>query len=112
MKTRATLTPISPLRVMRAWLFRERAVRGPAAIELDVLQRQVDREHAAVSAEAGAAAGIEQRLDRVRQKLHAALTDDHTPGVVDEAESRVLARALIGTSVAAHHHTARLEALT
>lgn len=105
-KTRAT-TP-SPVRVMRAWLFRERAVRGPAAIELDVFERQVDRESAAVSAAAGDAAVIERRLQGIREELASDLAD----GVVDADEARRLARKLNGTAVHAHHHTEKLEALT
>lgn len=98
--------------MLRAWLFRERAVRGPSAIELDVVERQIVREQAAVSAEAGAAAGIEHRLQRVRDRLRAAMTDKKTPGVIDADETRGLARELVGASVDAHHHTAKLEALT
>ena len=97
----------SPMRILRAWLFRERAVRGPAAIELDVVERQVDRESAAVSAAAGAAAGIERRIDGAKTSLRAALAD----GVVDASEARALARSLVRTSLAAHEHTCRLEAL-
>jgi hypothetical protein len=108
-------TPIikpSPMRILRAWLFRERAVRGPGAIELGVVERQVDREVAAIGSAVSAAAGIERRLDRVRGQLRAALTDRKTPGIVDADESRGIARALNGTSVVAHNHTAELEALT
>lgn len=101
----------SPLRMMCAWVFRERAVRGPAAIELDVLDRQITREAAAVSAEAGAAAGIEHGLDRIGADLHAALTDAETPGVITTAEARTLSRHLNGTKIAAHTHTAHLEAM-
>lgn len=100
------------MRMLRAWLFRERAVRGVSAIELDIVDNQITREQQSVSAAAGEAATIEQRLLRVRETLRAAITDKATPGVVDAAESRALARALIGTSVAAHHHAERLEALT
>jgi hypothetical protein len=102
----------SPMRMMRAWLFRERAVRGPNAIELDVVDRQITREERAVGTAAGEAATIERRLHRARQAMRAAITDKKTPGVIDADETRVIARALVGTSVAAHHHTERLEALT
>lgn len=103
---------ISPMRILRAWLFRERAVRGPCAIELDVVDRQVTREEQSVQTAAGEAATIEQRLEHARKTLRAAMTDLETPGVIDADETRALARELIGTSVAAHHHTERLEALT
>lgn len=98
--------------MLRAWLFRERAVRGAGSIELDVVDRQVTREQAAVSAAVGDAAGLEQRIERAKAQLRAALTDAKTPGVVDAEETRALARTLVGTSVAAHHHAERLEALT
>ncbi len=109
---RATIYNLpSPMRMLRAWLFRERAVRGPGAIELDVVERQVDRESAAVNAAAGAAAGIERRLQNVGEKIRAAMTDRQSPGVIDSAEARGIARDLLGTKVAAHHHTENLEAL-
>lgn len=103
---------ISPMRMLRAWLFRERAVRGPGAIELDVVDRQVTREEQAVSAAAGEAASLEKRLQRACARFRAALTDKKTPGVVDADESRGIARELVGAKVDAHHHTERLEALT
>lgn len=99
----------SPCRILRAWLFRERAVRGPAAIELDVVDRQLTRETAAVTAAAGAAAGIEQKLERARRELAADLAND---GIVDANEAKRLARLLNGTNLAAHRHTQTLEALT
>lgn len=100
------------MRMTRAWLFRERAVRGPSAIELDVLEHQVDRETAAVSAACGRASRIERRLQNVRNAVRAAMRDGKTPGVIDGAETRKIARQLIGTTVAAHHHKQKLEALT
>lgn len=101
----------SPMRILRAWLFRERAVRGPAALELDIVDRQVAREEVAGRAAAGEAATIARRLERVRAALRAAITDNRTPGIVDRDETRAIARQLNGTSVAAHRHTERLEAL-
>lgn len=109
---RATTKIPSPMRMLRAWLFRERAVRGPCAIELDVVDRQITREQAAVTAASGAAAGIESRLHRLRQSFRAALIDPKTPGIIDAEETRMLARELIGTSVAAQRHVEKLEALT
>lgn len=54
------------MRMLRAWLFRERAVRGPAAIELEIVDMQIQRELAALTAVVGGAlfAG-EWRLVRV-----------------------------------------------
>lgn len=102
----------SPMRIVRAWLFRERAVRGPAAIELDVVERQVDRETAAVCTARDDAAGIERLLQNVRNAVQAAITDRETPGVIDSAETRKIARQLIGTTIAAHHHKQQLDSLT
>lgn len=100
------------MRVIRQWLFRERDVRGPSAIELDVVERQVTREEAGVCSATGEAATIEQRLQCVRNSVREALTDVATPGVIDATESRQIARQLVGVSVQAHHHTQTLEALT
>lgn len=96
------------MRILRQWLFGERAIRGGGAIELDIVERQIDRETAAVSAEAGAAAGLERRLQGVRDELARDLAD----GVVDLNEARRLARKLNGTAMEAHLHTQKLEALT
>lgn len=101
----------APMRVVRAWLFRERALRGPGAIELDVLDRQVTREQQQVGLAAGESARIERRLQRVRERVRAALVDRRTPGLIDATETRGIARELVGTSVAAHHHTRRLDGL-
>ena len=101
----------SPMRILRAWLFRERSVRGPGAIELDVVERQVAREEQAIEAEATVAFGIEVRLDHIRQALHGALHDAATPGIVDTVEARALVRDLVGTSGVAHTRTQALEAL-
>lgn len=104
---RATIIIPSPMRMLRAWLFRERAVRGPGAIELDVVERQISREEQAVGAAAGEAAGIEHNLDTAKQNLRSALAD----GVITIDEARTLARSLVRTSVRAHQHTQKLEAL-
>lgn len=104
---RATPNAIAPLRLLRAWLFRERAVRGPAAIELDVVEHQLDREQAAVAHCAAEAGQIERKVDGAKRALGEALAD----GVIDAAEARRLARQLVGTSVAASHHHRRLEGL-
>lgn len=95
------------MRLLRAWLFRERAIRGPAAIELDVVEHQVDREQAAVARCTTEAGRIEHEIDRTKRTLRAALAD----GVIDANESRQLARQLLGTSVAAHRHRGHLEEL-
>ncbi len=102
----------SPMRILRAWLFRERAVRGPCAIELDVVERQVAAEEQQVRCAVGEAGRIEAGLQRARDRLRAALTDRHSPGVIDAAESRALAGDLVRATVASHHHTKRLEQLT
>jgi hypothetical protein len=102
----------SPTRTLRAWLFRERAVRGPAAIELDVVDRQLTREETAVRTCVGEAKRIETGLQKARVALQSALTDRRTPGIVTADESRAIARSLNTVAVDATHHTQQLEALT
>lgn len=99
----------SPMRMLRAWLFRERAIRGPSAIELDVVDRQVTREEKSVQAAAAEAEDIESKLQHVRAELAA---DMASAGAVDSREARRLAADLIGVSVTAHNHTQSLDALT
>ena len=99
----------SPMRMLRAWLFRERALRPGPAIELDVMERQVEREERAVSAAVDEAGKLERKLDSVRRELACDLAND---GVVDAVEANRLARALINAAVTAHHHKGSLEALT
>lgn len=102
----------SPMRILRAWLFRERSVRGVGAIELDVVDQQITREETALRTAGAEAVAIKSSLDRARRQVRAALTDERTPGQIDATEARAIARILIGTSVKAHHHTAHLEKLT
>jgi len=104
-------TKPSPMRMLRAWLFRERAVRGPAALELDVVDRQITREELALALAVDESAAMESRLQKVRTQVRCALTDGATPGVIDTAEARHICRHLIGTAVAAHKHTQHLQAL-
>lgn len=109
--TAIILAKPSPMRMLRAWLFRERAVRGPAAIELDVVDRQITREEASIAQAVGESSAVENRLQKVRNEVRTALTDGVTPGVIDTAEARAICRHLIGTAVAAHKHTKHLEEL-
>lgn len=105
------LTP-APMRVMRRWLIRERALRGGAALELDIVDRQITREEKAVASAVDEAARIEDGLQRVRTAFRAALCDRKTPGVIDCREARAIGRAIVGTRVAAHRHTTHLEDLS
>lgn len=102
---------VSPMRLVRAWLFRERAVRGPSAFELDVLEQQVDREQQAVALAAGGAAGVSEQLTAVEANLRIALTDAATPGVIDARETRLLARLITRTKTAATTVTSQLKDL-
>ncbi|MBC7367548.1 MAG: hypothetical protein H7343_12205 [Undibacterium sp.] len=113
MPTTLTILPRRPaaLRVIRQWIFGERALRGPAAIELDVLDQQVTRAVADVQQCAAESETIEHHLDHARAAVHAALTDAETPGVITAAESRHVFRELIDTTILAHAHTAQLQAL-
>lgn len=97
----------APMRILRAWLFRERAVRGPAAIELDVVDRQISREEQSVKSAARETAAIERRLDKAKDNLRRSIAGRE----IDLHEARKLARTIVRTSVAAHHHTTQLEAL-
>lgn len=106
MKTMIQNAP-SPMRLLRAWLFRERAIRGPAAIELDVAERQINREEAAVVEEAAAASLIEIRIDTARRTVREALAD----GVIDAREATAITRQLLDTATVAHTHTQHLDAL-
>jgi hypothetical protein len=100
------------MRMTRSWLFRERAIRGPSAIELDVLERQVAREERGLRTAVDESRQIEQTLQRARHKTAAALSDDNSPGVIDDREADDIARELLDGSVLAHRHTQTLEALT
>ena len=112
MSDKPTVQKPSPMRMLRAWLFRERAVRGPCAIELDVVERQVAAEEQQLRGALGEAGRIETILQRARTRLRAALIDRRSPGVIDAIESRALAGDLVRATVASHHHTKRLESLT
>lgn len=100
----------APIRILRQLLFRLRG--GGNCIEYDVIERQLGREELAVKHAAEESRAIEKRLLRVRASVRTALTDEKTPGVIDQEESLAIARQLVGTSVAAHRHTQSLEALT
>lgn len=56
----------SPMRMLRAWLFRERTVRGAADIALDVAERQVAREERVVHHVCDEASEIDRRAEEVR----------------------------------------------
>lgn len=99
------------MRILRAWIFRERAVRGPAALELDVAERQIVREQAEVQFAVTEAGRIEHRLTAARSALREALTDATSPGVIDAAETRRLARVLVGAKINAAAHARHLEGL-
>jgi hypothetical protein len=102
----------SPMRVLRSWLFRERAVRGACAIELDVVDNQITREESAVGQAVSQAARLERRLEAVRAAMQAALTDAVSPGVVDRGEAHRIAQHLLTASIDARRHTQQLEGLT
>jgi len=62
----------SPMRILRAWLFRERSVRGVGAIELDVVDQQITREETALRTAGAEAVAIESSLDRAARVNRAA----------------------------------------
>lgn len=98
----------SPLRVLSQLIFRERAVRGPAAIELDVFALQVAREQSLLRTRRAESAAIEAHLEHIRNGLAAALTDAVTPGVITAAEAREVCGELIDTTLETRAHTAAL----
>lgn len=61
----------SPMRILRAWLFRERSVRGVGAIELDVVDQQLSREETALHTAGAEAVAIESSLNRARHQVRA-----------------------------------------
>lgn len=95
---------LSPLRLMRRWIFQERALAGPGAIHLTVLERVVDRQGEALTTATATAEEIEERLAATQDHLRAALAD----GVVDPSEAATLTRALAGTVPLSRRHTAHL----
>lgn len=98
----------APLRVLFQLMFRERALRGPAAIELDVFALQLGREQALLRARTAESRAIEAHLESIRTGLAAALTDAKTPGVITAAEAREVCGELIDTTLETHAHTEAL----
>lgn len=105
------LKRFSPTRMMRRWIFAERAIPGAPQLPLDVLDRIVTAEVTAVQASAAEAGTIEQGLTSLRHTVQAALTDKESPGVITEEESRTLCRGLRDTAAAATSHRHGLDAL-
>lgn len=100
---------VSPMRMLRAWLTRERAVPGAATLALDVAERQVAREERLVGHAADEAAVLDQRLAKVETVVRDSLADASTPGVIDEGEVRQLRLALFGVRFSTHEHVKSLE---
>jgi hypothetical protein len=94
----------SPLRTLRAWLQGERAVRGACDIALDVAQRQIEREQLLITRVAAEAVEIENRVERARLAIRAALADSVTPGVIDANEASLVTIAVLGAALAANDH--------
>ena len=99
---------VSPMRALRQWLFGERALRGPAAIELEVVDRQITREENGVQAATAEALALRDELTAARAERAADLKD----GVMDGKEALHLARTLMRCSIDANRHEKTLEALT
>lgn len=101
----------SPLKVILHLIFRERARRGPAAIELDVIAGQCERERTLLTDRSRESDEIEAALEQARVDLAAALTDAHTPGILTAAESRTVCAALTTVALTTHDHTAALKSM-
>lgn len=99
---------LSPLRLLRRWLAGERRVAGPGAIHLDVAERLLDCETAALTYAHTEAGQVADRVTGVRELFQAALTDPRTPGIVDRDEARGITRALATASQTATTHTQTL----
>jgi hypothetical protein len=102
----------SPLRVMRRWIFGERKLRAAPAIDLDVLERQVDREEKEITTACAASCEIATDLDGVNREVEAALNDAESPGVITREESCAITRHLLEAATKAHNHNESLRALT
>lgn len=100
---------ISPMRMLRAWLTRERSVPGAASIALDVAERQINREECLVGHAAEEAAVLEKRVSQVENVVRDSLADASTPGVIDAGEVRQLRLALFGVRFSTHEHVKSLE---
>lgn len=92
------------MRMLRAWLSRERTVRGAADIALDVAERQVSREERIGARVCVEAHEIDRRAEQARVCLTAALTDTQSPGVIDALEVKAVTVAILGVGIAAHEH--------
>jgi len=101
----------APLRCLRQWLFCERPLRAAPALELDVLELQLNREQSLLIIRARESEVIEGQLDHLRAGIAGALTDAETPGIITALEARALAGGLITATLATHKHTQALEAM-
>lgn len=101
---------VSPLRILRALCFRLRGL-NPHDMVPTIIEHQCDREAAALGTVARETTRIETGLDRASKRLHAALNDKESPGIITLDEARLVARTLVGTKGVAAQHRQHLEHL-
>lgn len=105
-----TTTHVSPMRILRSLAFRMRHI-NPLDLIPTIIEHQVDREAAALQAGASQAGRIERGVGTAARRLHEALNDKKTPGIVTTAEARGIARTLIRTKGETYTHRQHLEHL-
>lgn len=91
-----TTLAVSPLRILRSLAFRMRHI-NPHDLIPGIIEHQADRATGTLHACARETGGIESGLHRAATRLHAALTDKATPGIVTPEEARGIARTLVTT---------------
>ena len=83
-------------------------MHGPAAIEVDVLNRQLDRADAGMAVAAGEASGLQADFAQAVADFKAAMAD----GIITPDEARRINRDLAQGTRHASQHTATLQTLT
>ena len=83
-------------------------MHGPAAIEVDVLNRQLDRADAGMAVATGEASGLQADFAQAVADFKAAMAD----GIITPDEARRINRDLAQGTRHARQHTATLQALT
>lgn len=105
-----TTPTANPMRILRSLAFRMRHL-NPLDLIPTIIERQVDRETTALTTCVGETVKIERGVDHAARRLHEALNDKQSPGIVTTAEARGIARTLIRTKGEAYIHRQHLEQL-
>lgn len=102
----------SPLAVLRALFARLRGTTHANRIAVDIGEEQLARHSEGLVRGVCGARRIESHIDGHRSAIAAALTDERSPGIIDEHEARELTRRLTSTGQHALRHRQHLESLT